>query len=116
MHNNSRSTSVCILLTEGDFRHLSFSFSTISSFIVISAKQLDATDMNMSSLESEVFPTVEESVNYTSQLNAAQIIIPAQVLLEALTSEGNFPTTDGLQFHELKDESLETMLSINLRA
>ena len=107
------------MLIEGDFNDLSFSFlqiSTISCFIVISARQFDATNMDMSSVESEVFPTEEELVNYTSQLNAAQIIIPAQVLLEALTSEGNFPTTDGLQFHELKDESLETMLSINLRA
>ena len=44
--------------------------------------------MDMSSPESEVFPTVEELVNYTSQFNQAQIIIPAQVLLEALASEG----------------------------
>ena len=105
MHNNSGSTSVFFLLIEGDFNDLGFSFlqiSTISCFIVISARQFDATNMDMLSLESEVFPTEEELVNYTSQLNAAQIIIPAQVLLEALASEGKFHTT--LQLHELKKE------------
>ena len=65
----------------------------------------------MSSVESEVFPTEEELVNYTSQLNAAQILIPAQVLFEALASEGNFHTTP--QLHELNKGNLETML-INL--
>ena len=105
MHNNSGSTSVFFLLIEGDFNDLGFSFlqiSTISCFIVISARQFDATNMDMLSLESEVFPTEEELVNYTSQLNAAQIIIPAQVLLEALASEGKFHTT--LQLHELNKE------------
>ena len=104
MHNNSGSTSVCYLLTEGGFNYFTFSFlqfSTISCFIVISARHFDATNMDIS-LESEVFPTEEELVNYTSQLNAAQIIIPAQALLEALASEGNFHTTP--QLHELNNE------------
>ena len=66
---------------------------------MISARQFDDTNMDMSSLESEVFPTVEDLVNYTSQFNPAQIIIPAQVLLDALTSEGNSHTTYTAQYN-----------------
>lgn len=79
--------------------------------------------MDISSLESEIFPTVEELVNYTSQFNSAQIIIPAEVLLEALASEGNSHTTCnaqyvsiissfGMQLHEFKRRELSLVVML----
>ena len=90
---------------------------------MISARQFGATNMDISSLESEIFPTVEELVNYTSQFNSAQIIIPAEVLLEALASEGNSHTTCnaqyvsiissfGMQLHEFKRRELSLVVML----
>lgn len=49
---------------------------------MISAKQFDAANMDVSSLNNEVFPMEEDLVNFTQQVIPAQISIPPQVLLE----------------------------------
>ena len=53
---------------------------------MISAKQFDASTMNVLSLDSEVFPMVEDLVNYTQQVIPALISIPPEVLLEGSRS------------------------------
>ena len=50
-------------------------------YIVISAKQFDATIMNISSLDNEVFPLEEDLLNYTQHIIPALISIPPEVLL-----------------------------------
>ena len=50
-------------------------------YIVISAKQFDATIMNISSLDNEVFPLEEDLLNYTQHVIPALISIPPEVLL-----------------------------------
>ena len=54
-------------------------------YIVISAKQFSAINMNVSTLDNEVFPVEEDLVNFTQQVSPAQISIPPQVLLEAIS-------------------------------
>ena len=58
-------------------------------FIVISAKQFDAANMDVSSLDNEVFPMEEDLVNFTQQVSPAQISIPPQVLLEERSNIGS---------------------------
>ena len=58
-------------------------------FIVISAKQFDAANMDASSLDNEVFPMEEDIVNFTQQFIPAQISIPPQVLLEERSNIGS---------------------------
>ena len=50
---------------------------------MISAKQFDSGNKDVSSLDNEVFPMEEDLVNFTQQVSPAQISIPPQVLLEA---------------------------------
>ena len=65
--------------------------SSIAAFLfpfyypVISAKQFGTTKMDISSLNNEVFPMEEDLVNFTQQVIPAQISIPPQVLLEAVS-------------------------------
>ena len=55
-------------------------------YIVISAKQVDAATINISSSDNEVFPMEEDLVNYTQQVILALISIPPEVLLEVSRS------------------------------
>ena len=52
---------------------------------MISAKLFGAANMNISLLDNEVFPMEEDLVNFTQQVSPAQISIPPQVLLEAIS-------------------------------
>ena len=61
----------------------------IVHYAVISAKQLGATSMDVSSLDNEVFPVEEDLVNFTQQISPAQISIPPQVLLEQIGSNSD---------------------------
>ena len=54
-------------------------------YIVISAKQFGAINKDASTLDKEVFPMEEDLVNFTQQVSPAQISIPPQVLLEAVS-------------------------------
>ena len=54
-------------------------------YIAVSAKQFSAINMDVSSLNNEVFPIEENLVNFTQQASSAQIRIPAQILLEAIS-------------------------------
>ena len=75
--------------------------------IVISAKQFDGGNPDDSSVEDEVFPVEGELVNYTTQFNPAQISIPRQVLLDALSvSGGSYVTTEN-------DNTLPCYISCN---
>ena len=57
-------------------------------YAVISAKQFGDTNMDVSSLENEVFPTETNLINFTQQVRPAQISIPPQVLMSRNGSDG----------------------------
>ena len=53
--------------------------------------------MDVASLNNEVFPMEEDLVNFTQQVSPAQISIPPQVLLEAVSrssSDGEHKNVD----------------------
>ena len=56
---------------------------------MISAKQFGMANMEVSTLDNEVFPLEEDLVNFTQQVIPAQISIPPQILLEEI-SRSNF--------------------------
>ena len=55
---------------------------------MIGVKQFSADNMDVSSLDSEVFPMEGDLVNYTQQVSPARISIPPQVLLEEISRSG----------------------------
>ena len=56
--------------------------------LVIGVKQFSSDNMDVSSLDSEIFPMEEDLVNYTQQVSPAHISIPPQVLLEEISKSG----------------------------
>ena len=75
--------------------------------IVISTKQFDSANMDVASLNNEVFPMEEDLVNFTQQISPAQISIPSQVLLEETSRSG----TDGKLCVLMYDQFLTIYLS-----
>ena len=64
---------------------------------MISAKQLDLANKDVSSMNNEAFPMEEDLVNFTQRVSPAQISIPPQVLLEAISrssSDGEHKNVD----------------------
>ena len=57
-------------------------------YAVISAKQFSATNVDVSSLENEVFPVETNLINFSQQVRPAQISIPPQVLMSRNGSDG----------------------------
>ena len=55
---------------------------------MISTKQFDSANMDVASLNNEVFPMEEDLVNFTPKVSPAQISIPSQVLLEETSRSG----------------------------
>ena len=75
--------------------------------IVISTKQFDLANKDVSSLDNEVFPMEEDLVNFTQQVSPAQISIPSQVLLEETSRSG----TDGKLCVPMCNQFLKIYLS-----